>query len=120
MSTATGSAPGGRGGAWSWSAGCSRTATARPRSSPRWRCSDPCREGALRSPPSMSLLGRDTELEALAAAVRRVRGGELHAVVISGEPGIGKTSLLARAAALAEDKGLAVTSVRAVTHEREV
>ncbi|MFJ8160146.1 BTAD domain-containing putative transcriptional regulator [Streptomyces sp. NPDC096136] len=40
------------------------------------------------------LLGRDGELAALAGAADRARGGRAQVVLVSGEPGIGKSSLL--------------------------
>ncbi|MCU7820338.1 AAA family ATPase [Kitasatospora sp. DSM 101779] len=40
------------------------------------------------------LLGRDEELAGLAAAADRARGGRAQVVLVSGEPGIGKSSLL--------------------------
>lgn len=40
------------------------------------------------------LLGRDGELAALATAADRARGGRAQVVLVSGEPGIGKSSLL--------------------------
>ena len=45
------------------------------------------------------LVGRDRELEALAAIVSRVASGERVVVMVTGEPGIGKTSLLEELAA---------------------
>src|SRR4051794_17541468 len=68
----------------------------------------------------MTLVGRDSELNAIAAAVARVKGGEFRAVVLTGEPGIGKTSLLAATDELARERGLPVVTARAVTHEQEV
>ena len=68
----------------------------------------------------MTLVGRDIELEAVARAIGHARAGGFHAVVISGEPGIGKTSILAAGVALAHAEKLAVLRARAVTQERDV
>ena len=68
----------------------------------------------------MTLVGRDIELEALSRAIDQARAGGFHTVVISGEPGIGKTTLLAASAALAQAEALAVLRARAVTQERDV
>lgn len=43
-------------------------------------------------------MGRDTELAAIAALVDRARGGRSGALLVTGEPGIGKTALLECAA----------------------
>ena len=66
------------------------------------------------------LVGRDIELEAVARAIDQARAGGFHVVVISGEPGIGKTSMLAAGVALAQADALAVLRARAVTQERDV
>jgi DNA-binding SARP family transcriptional activator len=57
---------------------------------------------ALRQPAPASLVGRDDELSRLDAALARARAGAGQVVLLSGEPGIGKTRLaeaLARRAA---------------------
>jgi tetratricopeptide (TPR) repeat protein/transcriptional regulator with XRE-family HTH domain len=46
------------------------------------------------APASSPLVGRDDELGQLAALLARVTSGEGHAVLIEGEPGIGKSRLL--------------------------
>jgi len=57
----------------------------------------------------MDLVGRDAELATLAAATQRVFSGEgRHAVFVSGEPGQGKTTLVAEAARLAFEDGACV------------
>src|SRR5919199_899041 len=68
----------------------------------------------------MTLVGRDIELETISRAIDDAGAGGFRAVVITGEPGIGKTTILAAGAALAQAEGLAVLRVRAVTHERDV
>jgi DNA-binding CsgD family transcriptional regulator len=62
------------------------------------------------------LLGRRGECEALARLIAAARGGEGGAIVVRGEPGIGKTALIESAVASAQ--GFQV--VRAVGHEAEV
>ena len=55
-----------------------------------------------------TLVGRDSELEALAEALASVRAGRRALVMLSGEPGIGKTSLLdALASRVVEHGGVA-------------
>jgi len=59
--------------------------------------------------PSMGVVGRESELEAIADATKRVTGGEGREVlVISGEAGLGKTTLVAEAARAAFDSGSCV------------
>lgn len=48
-------------------------------------------------------VGRTQELEILRAAAKSLRGGEGAAVWVEGEPGIGKSSLVAEALASASD-----------------
>ncbi len=52
-----------------------------------------------------TFIGRDRELERLRAALGLARGGQTTTVVIGGEAGVGKSSLIARAAAEAEAGG---------------
>ena len=54
----------------------------------------------------MELVERDTALRLLEDALRAVAGGSGHAVLLSGEAGIGKTSLLKALAAQRGDAGL--------------
>jgi DNA-binding CsgD family transcriptional regulator len=68
----------------------------------------------------VSLLGRDPELTALAAACADVRAGARRTVGLVGEAGIGKSALLDAAAARARAAGLLVLTGRAAEHEREV
>ncbi len=60
--------------------------------------------------PHAALVGRDTELATLAEELARVPSGGLGVVVVSGEPGIGKTTLLGEFAARvhARDEALVV------------
>jgi DNA-binding CsgD family transcriptional regulator len=68
----------------------------------------------------MDLLDRERELGALAGAVAEVRGGGARTIGLFGEPGIGKSALLAEAARQAEEAGLLVLVGRAAEHERDV
>src|SRR6516162_6388564 len=62
------------------------------------------------------LLGRDAELELLASLLDGIHGGG-GALVLYGEPGIGKSRLLAVAAALARERGFTVLSTTGVQSE---
>lgn len=55
-----------------------------------------------------AFVGRDPELDALTGLWHRARGGEHQIVLISGEPGIGKTRLAAEVAVLAQGEGARV------------
>jgi Cdc6-like AAA superfamily ATPase len=44
--------------------------------------------------PAPSLRGRRTEIDALDGLIEAVRAGESRALVLRGEPGVGKTALL--------------------------
>jgi hypothetical protein len=68
----------------------------------------------------MTLVGRDAELGAVSDAVAETRAGAFRALVLTGEAGIGKTSLVAAAVERARGAGLEALEARAVTHEREV
>lgn len=57
-------------------------------------------------------VGRDHELDVLTSAVHQAVNGEGTAIVISGEPGIGKTRLAEELVAVAEPLGLAVAWAR--------
>jgi hypothetical protein len=60
-----------------------------------------------------SLVGRQRELDCLVGALDRAESGEGSVTLITGEPGIGKSSLLEHLAARAAERGLAVTWGRA-------
>ena len=64
------------------------------------------------------LLGRTRELERIDAALRDARANRGSALLILGEPGIGKTSLLEQAVAGSE--GMAVLRARGVEFEAGV
>ncbi|TYB51139.1 AAA family ATPase [Nonomuraea sp. PA05] len=65
-------------------------------------------------------VGRDAELGLLADAVSGAAGGSLRAVAVRGDPGMGKTRLLAELAALARARGFAVHQGQATEFERDV
>src|SRR6516164_8834487 len=62
------------------------------------------------------LLGRDTEIELLASLLDGI-GDSGGALVLYGEPGIGKSRLLAAAAAMARERGFTVLSATGVQSE---
>jgi len=62
------------------------------------------------------LLGRDAEIELLASLLDGIQGGGT-ALVLYGEPGIGKSRLLAAAAAFARERGFTVLSTAGVQSE---
>ena len=68
----------------------------------------------------MELVGRSTEIAAIADAVAAAREGEMRALAIVGEAGIGKSALLDAAAAAAGRAEMLVLRGRAAEHEREV
>jgi DNA-binding NarL/FixJ family response regulator len=64
------------------------------------------------------LAGREAELARLEEVADRCAGGQPGFVVVSGEPGIGKTSLLAELARRADARGFLVLEGRAAEFER--
>jgi DNA-binding CsgD family transcriptional regulator len=66
------------------------------------------------------LIGRDQELAEIEAAVRSAAEGRTSSLVIEGEPGIGKSALLAEAVALAEDLGLTTLRAHGVESEHDL
>jgi class 3 adenylate cyclase/tetratricopeptide (TPR) repeat protein len=69
---------------------------------PRWHSSD--------------LIGRDRELNTIEGALERARDGLGGAVVVSGEPGVGKSRLTDAARALSEDAGLRWLQTRCLSY----
>jgi predicted ATPase len=65
------------------------------------------------------LLEREAELQQIRSPLRSAAAGSGGMVVIEGAPGIGKTSLLGKAAELAEAEGLAVLRARGGVMESE-
>jgi DNA-binding CsgD family transcriptional regulator len=66
------------------------------------------------------LVGRETELELLERMLDEACGGSSRFVVLSGEPGIGKTSLLTQLAQSAQERDCLVLEGRAAEFEREL
>ena len=79
-------------------------------------CSDPRRAApdgrslpaALAATPAELLVGRGEELDGLSAAFKAASAGERRAVLVAGEPGVGKTRLVAALARRAHDEGALV------------
>jgi ATP/maltotriose-dependent transcriptional regulator MalT len=69
--------------------------------------------------PTHRLVGRDRELETLGYLLDEVRDGACRFVVVDGEPGIGKTSLIAALADRASAAGCLVLGGRATELERD-
>jgi predicted ATPase len=61
------------------------------------------------SSPGVAFVGRSAELEELRAALTEALGGSSRAVLVTGEPGIGKTALAIRLAGEAEARGVPVS-----------
>jgi len=74
---------------------------------PHTECVGQCSTGQARPVP---LLGREAELERLVAASRAARDGHGTIVLISGEPGIGKTALLTALVTQTADDGARVAA----------
>lgn len=68
----------------------------------------------------MELVGRTGEIGEIEAAVAAAREGEMRALGVVGEAGIGKSALLEAAATAAQSAGMLVLRGRAAEHEREV
>ncbi|WP_063021676.1 helix-turn-helix transcriptional regulator [Nocardia niwae] len=74
----------------------------------------------MKKVPATVLLGRDAELEHLAALARRVAAGQGAVALVEGEPGIGKTALLEAAATGFAEAGLHVRTGAARELQRDV
>jgi DNA-binding NarL/FixJ family response regulator len=68
----------------------------------------------------VELVGRETELAAVTTAVADANDGSSVALGLFGEPGIGKSALLAAVRDAAQEKGMLVLGARAAEHERDV
>lgn len=66
------------------------------------------------------LVGRDAELGALRALLDRVKAGESAAAILSGEPGIGKSTLIAELMRQAADFGFRTLGAQASELERDL
>jgi DNA-binding CsgD family transcriptional regulator len=80
---------------------------------------EPANRRGTHAGPARPLLEREGELAALQEAVAAARAGEGRLVVIEGRAGIGKSSLLAEARAIASDADMRVLGARAGEHETE-
>jgi AAA ATPase domain len=69
---------------------------------------------------AQALVGRETELELLERMLDEACGGSSRFVVLTGEPGIGKTSLLAELASRAQERDCLVLEGRAAEFELEL
>ncbi len=70
--------------------------------------------------PVPALVGRARELSEIEAALNRLAAGEPWLVQVVGEPGIGKSRLLAELSRLGEDRGWLVLDGRAAEFEQDV
>ena len=68
--------------------------------------------------PSRGLYGREAEISQLSQALDRAASGHLAVVLIEGEPGIGKTRLLAGTLGAARGRGLQAATACAEELER--
>lgn len=68
----------------------------------------------------MGLYGRDEELRATLELLRAAGAGEFRSLLVTGEPGIGKSALLAATAGRAGAEGMFVLEGRAAEHEQSV
>ncbi len=69
------------------------------------------------SSPADRLLDRETELGAIAAAIKLACSGSGSALLVEGEAGIGKSALVAHACGLAAQAGMTVLAARAAEFE---
>src|SRR3954467_3955366 len=70
--------------------------------------------------PQRRLLGRRSERDTLDRLLEAVRAGESRALVLRGEPGVGKTALLEYMVEQAARRGLGVARVVGVQSEMEL
>ncbi len=76
------------------------------------------RESPLRSPEHRALVGRGPELERIEGEIRGLQGGTSRVLHIVGEPGIGKSRLLAELGTAGLDRGHLLLNGRATEFER--
>lgn len=69
---------------------------------------------------AQTLVGRDRELELLVRLLEEGRAGSPQIVFVTGEPGIGKTSLLAQLLRAAEERGCLALTGSAAEYEQEL
>lgn len=75
-------------------------------------------EPSYRSVPQGPLIGRDDEMATLARHFEATRQGRLQTVLVSGDPGIGKSRLVAEFAKVAVVQGAVVRTVAAQPHDK--
>jgi predicted ATPase len=75
---------------------------------------------ARRSEVADRLVGRERELALLVAALDEAWAGRARFVLLSGEPGIGKTRLLTELVDRADDRGALVLEARSAEYEPEL
>ena len=68
----------------------------------------------------MDLIGREPEIQQLRLLVSRINQGAGEALLLSGDPGVGKTSLLDHAAAIAVDSGIRLLRATGSQFEAEI
>ncbi len=76
--------------------------------------------GFLGSLPSGSLVGREEELRQILTSVSAVAGGEGRLLLLTGEPGVGKTRLAQEATLLAQNYGFLLTVGRCYEQQQSV
>ena len=74
----------------------------------------------MSAPVANAIVGRTAELERLTAVLDAVSGGDARMLVVTGEPGIGKSRLLGELCAGAERRGMLTLSGRAAEFERDL
>src|SRR5215217_1191934 len=73
-----------------------------------------------RGPVADALVGRKAELEQVSALLDDVAAGSARMLVVTGEPGIGKSRLLSELAARADARGMLTLGGRAAEFERDL
>ena len=68
----------------------------------------------------MDLIGREPEIQQLRLLVSRINQGAGEALLLSGDPGVGKTSLLDHAAAIAVGSGIRLLRATGSQFEAEI
>lgn len=77
--------------------------------------------GSLASTAQLAeLLEREAEMSVISDTLDSAQAGDGHAILVTGDPGIGKTTLLAAAAEAAGERGFRVLGVRADSLETEL
>jgi DNA-binding CsgD family transcriptional regulator/tetratricopeptide (TPR) repeat protein len=85
----------------------------RAASPPNGACRERVRRAGLAAEQSASLIGRTSELSRISAALQAVAGGQGRVLFVSGQPGIGKTTLAREALTMARSRGFVALEGRA-------